>query len=203
MNVHAGDTVEVFEYDRLTPLQQQEMPLMSYKNLQAGDCVIAFSRRSCYELKQRIEKLHKGRHKCCVVYGGLPPAARKEQAKLFNTPGSGFDILVATDAVGMGLNLSIGRIVFSSLEKFDGKKSRILRPDEIKQIAGRAGRFQSLYPDGKVVSMKDDDMHYLRRGLQVRDKWIRSAGLFPTVDELRTIEGIRCLSFSTSLAELS
>jgi ATP-dependent RNA helicase SUPV3L1/SUV3 len=182
--------VEVFEYARLTPLQQQEEALMGYRHLQAGDCVIAFSRRSCYELKQRIEQLHKGRHKCCVVYGGLPPGARKEQARLFNSQNSGFDILVATDAVGMGLNLSIGRIIFSSMEKFDGTKSRSLRPDEIKQIAGRAGRYQSIYPNGTVACLRAEDMRTLKRGLQVRDKRIPSAGLFPSVDELRTIEGM-------------
>lgn len=58
--------------------------------------------------------------------GSLPPDARKQQAKLFNDPLSGYNILVASDAIGMGLNLAIRRIVFSSVEKFDGRCDRLL-----------------------------------------------------------------------------
>jgi ATP-dependent RNA helicase SUPV3L1/SUV3 len=60
--------------------------------------------------------------------GGLPPEARRKQAELFSAADSGFDVLVASDAIGMGLNLAIRRIVFSSLEKFDGRKRRKLFP---------------------------------------------------------------------------
>lgn len=63
---------------------------------------------------------------------------------------SGFDVLVASDAIGMGLNLSIQRIIFSTLEKFDGEDDRHLTVSEIKQIAGRAGRYQSRYENGFV-----------------------------------------------------
>jgi len=62
------------------------------------------------------------------------------QAKLFNDPESEFKIVVATDAIGMGLNLNIKRIVFSAIEKFDGVCERRLTHAEIKQIAGRAGK---------------------------------------------------------------
>lgn len=58
--------------------------------------------------------------------GNLPPEARREQAKLFSDPQSGFDVLVASDAIGMGLNLAIRRIVFSTVTKFDGFRERKL-----------------------------------------------------------------------------
>lgn len=62
------------------------------------------------------------------------------QAEQFNDTSSGSDVLVASDAVGMGLNLNIRRIVFSTLEKYDGTRTRSLTPVEIKQIAGTAGK---------------------------------------------------------------
>lgn len=61
-----------------------------------------------------------GNHKCCVIYGALPPETRRQQAKLFNDPDSGYNVLVASDAIGMGLNLNIRRMVFSKMEKFSG-----------------------------------------------------------------------------------
>jgi superfamily II RNA helicase len=60
--------------------------------------------------------------------GGLPPDSRKDQARLFSTPDSGYDVLVASDAIGMGLNLAIKRIIFSQVEKFDGRSNRELTP---------------------------------------------------------------------------
>ncbi len=70
----------------------------------------------------------------------LPPEARSQQAVLFNKPRSGYSVLAASDAVGMGLNLNIRRVVFTSLAKFDGIRQRPLTAGETKQIAGRAGR---------------------------------------------------------------
>lgn len=72
--------------------------------------------------KQQIEK-NTG-YRCCVVYGSLPPEARSTQAAQFNDPQSGYDVLVASDAIGMGLNLNIRRVIFSSLTKFDGTEDR-------------------------------------------------------------------------------
>lgn len=70
-------------------------------------------------LQRRMEVL--GRQWCSVVYGALPPETRRLQARLFDQEGSGFAVRVASDAAGMGLNLSIRRIVFSTLSKFSGQ----------------------------------------------------------------------------------
>lgn len=73
----------------------------------------------------------------CVVYGALPPEMRRTQARLFNDPDSGYDVLVASDAVGMGLNLNIRRIIFHTMEKTDGNYARVpISISQIKQIAG-------------------------------------------------------------------
>ncbi len=96
------DVIEVNEYNRLSSLEVEEKPIKNFKNVQKGDCVVGFSRKTMFILKQEIEKAT--RLKCAMVYGGLPPEVRAEQARLFNQ-GEVYDILVASDAVGMGLNL--------------------------------------------------------------------------------------------------
>ena len=87
----------------------------------------------------------------CVVYGALPPEMRNNQARLFNEPGNGYDVMVASDAVGMGLNLNIRRIVFHTVVKLDGPSSFAPVPvPHIKQIAGMNSlyRLQSLHLPG-------------------------------------------------------
>lgn len=71
----------------------------SYSSVQPGDCVVAFSRHDIFAIKREIENSTK--YKCCVVYGSLPPNVRAEQARNFNDPNSEYEILVATDAIGM------------------------------------------------------------------------------------------------------
>ena len=74
-----------------------------------------------------------------MIYGSLPPEVRAKQAKLFNE--GKFDILVASDAIGMGLNLSITRIIFHTVQKYNGLGFEWIHPSQVKQIAGRAGRY--------------------------------------------------------------
>jgi ATP-dependent RNA helicase SUPV3L1/SUV3 len=99
-----GDEVHVHEYERLTPLQVQPRSLYgNLSKLEKGDCVVAFSVVGIHALRREIEK--KTGKKCAIVYGSLPPETRAQQAKLFNDPDNEFDYLVASDAIGMGLNL--------------------------------------------------------------------------------------------------
>ena len=76
----------------------------------------------------------------CVVYGALPPEMRRTQARLFNDPDSGYDVLVASDAVGMGLNLNIRRIIFHTLTKFENGHRVPISISQIKQIGGALPR---------------------------------------------------------------
>jgi ATP-dependent RNA helicase SUPV3L1/SUV3 len=131
-------------------------------NLRKGDCVVAFSRKKIFQMKQMIESVT--RKKCAVIYGSLPMESRTHQAQLFNDPNTEFDILVATDAVGMGLNLNIGRIVFETFMKYDGDRVAPIPYELIKQIGGRAGRFNSIYSNGgQVTTLDQRDMHRLRK----------------------------------------
>eukprot|EP00887_Chlorella_sp_A99_P007765 scaffold20.g7765.t1 len=156
----AGDPLEVRRYERLSTLRPARQALGSLERLQSGDCVVAFSRRGVHALRAEIETL--GRHSAAVVYGALPPSPRLLQAQAFNTPRSGVSVLAASDAVGMGLNLRIKRVIFATMRKFDGVAERPLHPHEIRQIAGRAGRHTQA---GVATTLHAADLPALHAGL--------------------------------------
>lgn len=99
-----GDKLIINKYERLGPLQTANASLGGdWNGIEKGDCVVAFSRKDIFAIKKTIEEVTGKR--CAVVYGGLPPETRSHQAKLFNEKNNEYDVLVASDAVGMGLNL--------------------------------------------------------------------------------------------------
>jgi hypothetical protein len=98
-----GEEIEINKYERLSPLITEAEAIGGYQNVKSGDCVVAFSRKSIFSIKEQIELLTG--LKCAMVYGALPPESRVMQADLFNDPNSEYDVIVASDAVGMGLNL--------------------------------------------------------------------------------------------------
>ncbi|KAF2682110.1 P-loop containing nucleoside triphosphate hydrolase protein [Lentithecium fluviatile CBS 122367] len=139
-----GDKVHVHEYERLTPLEVAPRSLRGkLDTLEKGDCIVAFSVLGIHALRREVEK--KTGKKCAIVYGSLPPETRAQQARLFNDPDNDYDFLVASDAIGMGLNLSIKRVIFESTVKSNGTKLVPLEISEIKQIAGRAGRYKTAH----------------------------------------------------------
>ena len=130
-----GDPMEEVSLKRKGPLAASSTPV-SLGDLQVGDAIVAFSRRDMLDM--RGELVRRGR-RVAVVYGALSPEVRRAEAARFRD--SDADILVATDAIGMGLNLPIRRVIFSTLRKFDGEMRRELNTQEVKQIGGRAGRY--------------------------------------------------------------
>lgn len=100
--------------------------------------IVAFSSAEVYALAELIRRFRGG---AAVVMGGLSPRTRNAQAELFQN--GDVDFLVATDAVGMGLNLDTDHVAFAALDKFDGRRRRMLTAMEAAQIAGRAGRFRN------------------------------------------------------------
>jgi ATP-dependent RNA helicase SUPV3L1/SUV3 len=178
----AGETVEVHEYSRLLPLKLLSKPLEDLADVRAGDALVAFSRRAVHALRASVEELTP--HRCCILYGGLPPSARAAQALAFNTPRSGYSVLASSDAIGMGLNLSIRRVIFSSLEKFDGESRRPLTPAEVRQIAGRAGRYGGRFAQGEVTTMRAEDLPMLRWALEKPTEPLQRAGLFPPTEAI-------------------
>ncbi|XP_057759544.1 DExH-box ATP-dependent RNA helicase DExH16, mitochondrial-like isoform X1 [Arachis stenosperma] len=116
---------------------------------------------------------NQGKHLCLVVYGLLPPETRTRQASMFNDATSEFDVLVASDAIGMGLNLYISRIIFSTLKKFDGFEFWDLTVSEIKQSAGRVGRYGSNFPVGEVTCIDAEDLPLLNSSLNSRSPTLK------------------------------
>ena len=104
--------------------------------LKPRNAVIAFSTESVYALAERMRGIKGG---CAVVLGALSPRTRNAQVALYQA--GEVDSLVATDAIGMGLNLDLDHVAFSACRKFDGRSSRMLSAAEMAQIAGRAGRY--------------------------------------------------------------
>ena len=136
-----GEKLEIHRYERLSPLKVADESLNgNLKALRKGDCIVSFSVMGIHALRRQIER-DTGK-KVATVYGSLPPETRAQQARLFNDQNNDYDFLVASDAVGMGLNLAIKRIIFESSSKFDGLRRRTLSVADIKQIAGRAGRYR-------------------------------------------------------------
>lgn len=146
-----GDTVEVHEHERTTKLEYLPEPV-GLNETQPGDALIAFSKKTVLEYADRMNA---NGHPTSIIYGALPYPARKMQMERFLRHET--ELLVATDAIGMGLNLPIRRILFTTDKKFDGQESRYLRPAEVQQIAGRAGRM-GLYDIGYVGSITGSEI---------------------------------------------
>jgi ATP-dependent RNA helicase SUPV3L1/SUV3 len=134
-------TVRHFARKQTVQMLPRPVPIASLK---LGDAVVAFSRRDVLTLRDRISA---SGHPVSVIYGALPPEVRRREAERFASGES--HILVATDAIGMGLNLPIRRVLFSTMTKFDGVDDRVLSESEVHQIAGRAGRF-GIHEEGFV-----------------------------------------------------
>lgn len=175
---NTGDELRFETYSRLSPLNIVP-PVENIENLKEGDCIITFSRRTCHQLMKLIQFKRPGT--CSIIYGSLPPEARREQARKFNER-EGAKFLLATDAIGMGLNYNINRIIFYSTEKSDGNEFRQLRPHEIKQIAGRAGRYNRV---GQVTTTNSEDLGCIQAALNTNQiAYIQKAAIFPSFEYL-------------------
>jgi ATP-dependent RNA helicase SUPV3L1/SUV3 len=180
-----GDELEERTYERLSPLRVADNSMSSLDEVRHGDAVVVFTRRDLFKYKMELQK--RG-HRCSIVYGALPPVTRRKQAQQFNDTSdkSISNVLVTTDAVGLGLNLRIGRIVFTTLRKFDGEMNRFLTGCEIKQIGGRAGRFGTEHAEegGIVTALDSRDLKRVRAGMKETPPSISRAGVSPELDEL-------------------
>ncbi|CAA6807362.1 MAG: Helicase-like [uncultured Sulfurovum sp.] len=125
-------TVTHFERKNELKLLPNPTPI---KEVEKGTAIVAFSRRDVLGLRQQLSQ----KYEVSVVYGNLSPEVRREEARRFREGKS--DVLVATDAIAMGLNLPIKTLLFSKDNKFDGLRRRELLPTEVAQISGRAGRY--------------------------------------------------------------
>jgi len=163
--------IEIHEYSRDTPLEVEKKEF-HIKHIKKGDALICFSRRRVLETASRLQN---DGHPVSMIYGSMPPETRKKQIEQFNQGRT--KVIVATDAIGMGLNLPIRRIIFLENEKFDGTRRRLLTSQEVKQIAGRAGR-KGIYDVGKVAFTSD--IKKMRNLLLQEDEPVHTFAIAPT-----------------------
>lgn len=175
------DDIEIKTYVRNVPLEVEEQ-YFDLKGVMPGDALITFSKKRVLE----FAKHYKERGiKTSVIYGDLPPEVRKLQYQDFINKEN--QLLVSTDAIGMGVNLPIRRIVFMDIKKFDGDEVRYLTSQEVKQIAGRAGR-KGIYEVG-YVNASGGKTAFIKENILCEDEPIQEAVLGPSeallaIDEL-------------------
>lgn len=175
------DEYEIKEYHRNIPLIV-ESKNFSYNDVQEGDAIVVFSKKRVLEISQDYSNKN---IKTSIIYGDLPPEVRKMQYEQFINKEN--KVLVTTDAIGMGVNLPIRRIIFMSIRKFDGEEVRELTSQEVKQIAGRAGR-KGIYDTGYVAGVSDT-YNFISRKLEVKDDVIRHAVIGPS-EAILTIKSL-------------
>ena len=116
--------------------------------------IVSFSINDVYEIAELVKRKHGG---TAVVLGALSPKTRNAQVELYES--GEVDYLVATDAIGMGLNMDINHVSFAKVNKFDGRVTRPLTTSELAQIAGRAGRYKSDGTFGATAGCVDFTQH--------------------------------------------
>jgi ATP-dependent RNA helicase SUPV3L1/SUV3 len=167
-----GDAdIEVNEYTRETPLEV-EAKTFKMNDVKKGDALICFSRKRVLENAARLQRAGQS---VSMIYGSMPPETRQKQVQRFIKGET--KVIVSTDAIGMGLNLPIRRIVFLENTKFDGEKRRRLTSQEVKQIAGRAGR-KGIYNTGKVAFT--EDVKVMKELLEKEDVPVYEFAVAPT-----------------------
>lgn len=145
-----GDEYSITRHERMTPLIYEDERVEFPDGVKKGDALIVFSRRNVHAVASELQKHGVN---CSIVYGALPYDVRHEQAGKFQRGET--DVVVATDAIGMGMNLPIKRVVLMETAKFDGIKRRHLKSEEARQITGRAGRY-GVYDTGYAATENGD-----------------------------------------------
>ena len=118
--------------------------------------IVSFSVNDVYEIAELVKRKHGG---TAVVLGALSPKTRNAQVELYES--GEVDYLVATDAIGMGLNMDINHVAFAKINKFDGRTTRPLTTSELAQIAGRAGRYRRDGTFGATAGCLDFTQHMI------------------------------------------
>ncbi len=189
---YLGEELEIVEFQRKNPLEllPHATPL---DEVQKGTAVIAFSRREVLKLKEKLAK----NFRVSTVYGNLSPEVRREEARRFREGET--DVLVATDAIAMGMNLPIKTVLFTKAQKFDGIMDRELSPNEIKQIAGRAGRY-GIEEKGFVGATSMDVLKVIRKNFDQPDYPVELP--FKVMANLDHIRLVSSILEENSLAEV-
>ncbi len=170
-----NDDIEFINRNRLSKLTYTGHKKISRINRKTA--IIAFSSEEVYAIAELIRRQKGG---AAIVMGSLSPKTRNAQVELYQS--GDVDFLVATDAIGMGINMDLDNIYFSNLRKFDGKKLRKLNLSEIGQIAGRAGRYLNdgsfgITGDCKEINAEQVDLLENHKFEEIRTLFWRNSNL--------------------------
>ena len=190
-----GCPLEVHVLKRMGPLSMENTAVRKLRNVQRGDAVIAFSRREVLMWRDMITEMGLS---VATVYGNLAPEVRRAQAERFRDGSA--DVVVATDALAMGLNMPIQRIVMTTTVKFNGVEEEEISASLARQIAGRAGRF-GVHEEGLVAGY-DDDTHEVMRALLKEKLAPLSATGFAVAPSIEHLHRIAAVTGETSLSKL-
>ena len=201
-----GLPLEIRRTERKHPLVVGEplaaQPAAALRKAKPGDAFIVFSRRDALNLRDDLLAL--GKTVACV-YGALSPEVREREARRFATGDA--EIIVATDAIGLGLNLPVARIIFTSVQKFDGQTRGDLTVPLLQQIAGRAGRFGHVVDAGIVCGLTPVEQRLVTKTMGVKQWPIPSRGFQITagtayLEQIATMAGDDRLEALLSLFQL-
>jgi ATP-dependent RNA helicase SUPV3L1/SUV3 len=179
---YLGEELEVVRLERMVGFEIMKAHTPNLALVEPSTAIIAFSRRGVLAIKKELEDA--GRT-VSVLYGNLSPGVRREEARRFRSGET--EILVATDCIGMGLNLPIKTVIFSEVEKFDGEDVRALIIQEVKQIGGRAGRFGK-FECGYIGAMSKDALEFVKYQMSEKaDNSVRPCFVRPTLLQLEAL----------------
>ena len=178
--------LEVHILKRKAPLAMEPSAVRNLRNLKRGDALIAFSRREVLMWRDLVTELGMS---VATVYGNLSPEVRRAQAARFREGSA--DIVVGTDAIAMGLNLPIQRVVMTTTVKFNGVDEEEISAALAKQIAGRAGRY-GIHEEGHVAGFDHESHEVMRALLKEKLAPIPSSGfsVAPTLEHLHRISSV-------------
>lgn len=179
-----GEELEVIHLERFNPLEVQSKAYDIHKDINRipeGSAVIAFSRKKVLEIKKLFESSGKS---VSTIYGNLSPEVRKEEARKFREGKTKY--LISTDAIAMGLNLPISTVIFSTIEKFNGTNTVSLTPMEIKQIAGRAGRYGKV-EKGEVSAFNQGDLRFIKSFIHAEGEKNSFLYIKPSIEHVKKI----------------
>lgn len=187
--------LQIITLQRKSPLEMEAQAVGSLKHLKRGDAVIAFSRRDVLDWAANIAKTGLT---VATIYGNLSPEVRRAQAQRFRDGLA--DVVVATDAIGMGLNMPIRRVVFTTAKKYDGISEDLLPAWLTHQIGGRAGRY-GIHEAGHIAGFDDATHRHISRLMKTHAEDLPTRGFFVT-PSIQQLEAIARATGEKSLAKL-
>jgi ATP-dependent RNA helicase SUPV3L1/SUV3 len=178
--------LEVHMLKRKAPLSMEAAPVRKLRNVRRGDAVIAFSRRDVLMWRDMITETGMS---VATVYGNLSPEVRRAQAQRFREGQA--DVVVATDALAMGLNMPISRVVMTTAVKYNGYEEEEISAALARQIAGRAGRY-GVHEEGFVAGYDEETHQVIRSLLKEKPAPVPASGfsVAPTLEHLHRISSV-------------